>query len=157
MIVLVNMFAKLLTENGLTPLEVLFYRNIGGFALVTLTILSTKQFQRFKTKRPKAQFIRALTGNLCLWLIIWANALLPLATVSAILLSAPIIATVLSPLFFERKNKQIQRIMHRRGLDRRACNNTARHGKFHTILYRRAHGRFGLRNCHTLPAKSGTK
>jgi len=108
MIVLVNMFAKLLTENGLTPLEVLFYRNLGGFALVTLTILSTKQFQRFKTKRPKAQFIRALTGNICLWLIIWANALLPLATVSAILLSAPIIATVLSPLFLNEKTSKFR-------------------------------------------------
>ncbi|MBI1300054.1 MAG: EamA family transporter [Alphaproteobacteria bacterium] len=99
MIVLMNMFAKLLTENGMNPIEALFYRNLGGFCLITAFIIFSKKLENFKTKRPKAQLIRAVIGNICLGLVIWANSLLPLATVSAILLSTPIIATALSPLF----------------------------------------------------------
>lgn len=103
MIVVMNMFAKLLTETGMSPVEALFYRNFGGFLIITVLILYSGKYKSFKTERPKAQAIRALVGNICLGLVIWANALLPLATVSAILLSTPVIATALSPFFLSEK------------------------------------------------------
>lgn len=103
MIVAMNMFAKLLTEAGLTPVEALFYRNIGGFFIITALIALTGKTESFKTKRLHGQIIRAFIGNICLGLVIWANALLPLATVSAILLLTPIIATAMAPIFLGEK------------------------------------------------------
>ncbi|MBX2833851.1 MAG: DMT family transporter [Micavibrio sp.] len=103
MIVLQNTFAKLMGEAGLNPIEMAFYRNAGGLILIALLITCIKKKAYFKTERPLAQLNRAVIGNICLSLIFWANTLLPLATVTAILLSAPIIATALSPLFLKER------------------------------------------------------
>ena len=97
-----NALAKLASEEY-DPIEIVFYRGIIGFTLCCVYIIATRQFHILKTKRPKAHLLRSLTGTLSITFVFWAYSLMPIANVTAILLTSGLIVTALSAPFLGEK------------------------------------------------------
>lgn len=100
-VVCMTAFGKVLSEVGLHPIEISFYRNAGALTILSIYIIATKKFHLLKTNRPKAQLNRAILGNIGVTIFFWACSLMPLANVTAILYLAPIILTILSAVFLK--------------------------------------------------------
>ena len=98
-----GIISRLLVEEGLHPFETVFYRNVIGFIIVLLYIISTKKYELCKSKRPKSQIARAIIGNIAVACSFFAYSKLPVATTSSILLTSPLFVTALSvPLLKEK-------------------------------------------------------
>ena len=95
-VVAMTAFGKALSETGLHPIEIAFYRNLGGFIIVTGLILAFRRFDLLKTTRLKAQINRAFIGNIGIIMLFWATSLMPLTNVTAILYTSPIFLTLFS-------------------------------------------------------------
>lgn len=97
LIAIMNVFAKLLSEN-LDAIEIVFYRNIIGLLIVVGIILLLKRSDLFKTQRWKAQCTRAIAGTIGVALMFWAYSLMPMAEVTAIMFTGGIINLVMSAI-----------------------------------------------------------
>jgi len=102
LIVCMNTFGKVLTEI-LHPVEVVFYRNLVALLLILGIILYKRQWSAFRTKKPVGHIARGLVGNGSLALVFWAYSLMPMADVTALLFTAPLIVTFLSPFLLDEK------------------------------------------------------
>ncbi len=102
LIVGMNAFAKSISH-AYDPIETVFIRN--GFALILLVIflLSTKNFEAFKTGRPWGQFGRAFVGTVGLVFCFWGYSLMPMADMQALLLTGGIMTVLLAPAVLGEK------------------------------------------------------
>lgn len=97
-----NACAKLLAPY-ISPLEITFWRGSVAAVFLVVGVVLLKKTPFLKTKNIKAQFLRAFVGTVTMTLNMWAIVLLPLSTVSAIRLSAPLLVLLLSwPLLGEK-------------------------------------------------------
>lgn len=102
MYMVMNMAAKLISEAH-TPVEAVFYRNAGAFACVLFFMAATRQWGKIKTNNLKGQIVRAIIGNIGLFMTFTAFAMLPVADATAIIFTAPLFVVLLSmPVLGER-------------------------------------------------------
>lgn len=102
LITVMNAFAREAAE-AYHPIEIVFYRGLVALSLLTGYIIYTKHYDFYKTKRIKAHLGRALVGNFGVFTVFWAYKLLPMADVTVLLFSSPLIVTILSALFLGEK------------------------------------------------------
>lgn len=95
-----NAFAKAAAEYH-DPLEIVFYRGVVALALLLAYIAFKKRADFYKTARIKSHIGRALVGNFGVFTVFWSYKLLPMADVTALLFSAPLIVTMLSALILK--------------------------------------------------------
>ncbi|BBO84808.1 membrane protein [Desulfosarcina ovata subsp. sediminis] len=96
-IVLMNTCARVSSiHHG--PVEMVFYRGVVALSLLVPYMLATHPVSVFKTRRVGAHLYRSIIGNIGVGLVFWAYTLLPMANATALLFSAPLFVTALSPL-----------------------------------------------------------
>jgi drug/metabolite transporter (DMT)-like permease len=78
--------------------EITFFRNVLTFAAVALSIVECGGWRSLKSKRVGLHLLRAGLGSLALLLFNFSFAALPLANVTAVSFTAPLILVVLSAL-----------------------------------------------------------
>ena len=101
LIAVMNACAKFVSPTH-NPIEVVFYRGLIGLILMLTWVVIKKEFHRFKTERPLTHIARALIGTCGMLLMFWAYTLLPMADVSALLLTSSLFVGILSgPLLGE--------------------------------------------------------
>ncbi len=102
LIIAMNAFAKSISDIY-DPIETVFMRN--GLALILLTafLLSTRNFDAFKTGRPLGQFGRAFVGTVGLAFVFWGYALMPMADMQALLMTGGIMTVILAPIVLGEK------------------------------------------------------
>lgn len=97
-----NMFGKLLGSVH-DPVEITFYRNLVAIIILLIGLAVLGKLSLLKTSRPKAQFVRSLVGTVGMLFSMWSVVILPLATATALLFTAPLFVVLLSyPLLKER-------------------------------------------------------
>lgn len=102
-VVCMGAFGKAMGDAGHHPLEVVFYRALGGLIIMSIYICAFKKFDDLKTTKHKAHLSRSLVGSLAILLFFWAVSLLPLSTVTAILYLSPVLVTVMSALILKEQ------------------------------------------------------
>jgi drug/metabolite transporter (DMT)-like permease len=86
------------------PVEAVFYRGVIAMALLLAYAAFKGRLKTLhKTNRITSHLGRAIAGNIGVALIFWAYALMPMADVTALLLTGPLIVTVLSALLLKEK------------------------------------------------------
>jgi drug/metabolite transporter (DMT)-like permease len=99
---LMGVVAKLL-GNHLSPLDIIFYRNIVAVILVLISLFFIKKLYLLKTKRPYAHLTRTIIGTITNVLIVWSFILMPIATATSLHFTAPLFVSLLSyPLLKEK-------------------------------------------------------
>lgn len=89
---------KYATENGVAPVEILFYRNLFSLPTIIAWIMWSGGFSVVRTQRPGAHATRSFLGLGVMFLTFMALSRLPLAEATVISFSAPLFATMLSAL-----------------------------------------------------------
>jgi drug/metabolite transporter (DMT)-like permease len=89
---------KLASERGVTPAELLFYRNLFSLPLISAWIIAVPGIRAIRTTRPLAHLTRSMIGMTSMMLVFVTLKLLPLAEATTIGFSAPLFATILSAL-----------------------------------------------------------
>lgn len=100
LIATMNVFAKILSDY-LDIIEIVFYRNAVGLVFITLLIFALRQENLFRTKRWKAQSIRAVAGTIGVALMFWSYSLMPMAEVTAIMFTGGIMNLILSSIILK--------------------------------------------------------
>ena len=100
LIISMNGFAKKAAEFH-DPIEIVFYRGLVAMALLLVYIAIKGRKDFYKTKRIKTHFGRALIGNCGVFTVFWSYKLLPMAEVTALLFSSPLIITIMSALILK--------------------------------------------------------
>ncbi|BBO70996.1 membrane protein [Desulfosarcina alkanivorans] len=101
-IVLMNTCAKA-SSVAHNPVEMVFYRGVVALGLLVPYMLATRPLSVFRTRRIGAHLYRAAVGNVGVGLVFWAYSLLPMANATALLFSAPLFVTALSPLLLKER------------------------------------------------------
>ncbi|NNF98323.1 MAG: DMT family transporter, partial [Desulfobacteraceae bacterium] len=99
-IVLMNTCAKLVSLSH-NPLEMLFYRGLVALFLLIPYMLFSHSPALFKTRRITTHLYRGIVGNLGVGFTFWAYSRLPMADATALLFTAPLFVTALSPLLLK--------------------------------------------------------
>ncbi len=94
---------KYATVHGVSPVEILFYRNIFALPTIVTWILIAGGFAMVRTERPMAHVTRSAIGLAVMGCTFVALSMLPLAEATVISFSAPLFATMLSALFLGEK------------------------------------------------------
>ncbi len=81
------------------PVEILFYRSLVAMFMLLLFAGAMRRKNLYRTKRIKAHLWRAVVGNGGMALGFWALALMPMADITALTFTAPLMVTALSALF----------------------------------------------------------
>lgn len=101
MLASMSMISKLLSQ-WFDPVEITFYRNLVALILIVAGMVAFKKYHLFKTARPWAQLFRAVIGTVGMVLAVKAYAMLPLATATILIFTAPLFVVMLSyPLLKE--------------------------------------------------------
>lgn len=101
-IVAMNAFAKGAAPLH-TPVEILFYRSIVAMFFLLAFIALSGRKNIYKTTRIKSHIWRALVGNAGVVLNFQALSLMPMADVTALLFTAPLIVTLLAALILKEQ------------------------------------------------------
>ncbi len=88
---------------GVTPGEMLFYRNAAALPLVTLWVMLGPGLRSVGTARPMAHVTRTALGVTSMMLMFYTIGLLPVAEFTAFLFLVPLFATILSSLFLSEQ------------------------------------------------------
>ena len=102
LIIVMNALAKKAAEFH-APIEIVFYRGLVAMICLLAFIAIQKRPHFYKTSRLKAHFSRALIGNFGVLVVFWSYKLLPMADVTALLFSAPLIVTLLSAVVLKEQ------------------------------------------------------
>jgi len=89
---------KWASEDGVTAIEMLFYRSVFGLPVVVGWLALGPGIGSIRTRRPGAHLIRSAFGISGILMTFQALILLPLADAATIAFTAPIFATILSAL-----------------------------------------------------------
>lgn len=95
MLASMNMMAKILSA-WFSPVEITFYRNVIALLLLVGGMAVFGRIALVNTGRPIAQFVRAVIGTIGMILAVQAFALLPLATATILIFTAPLFVVLLS-------------------------------------------------------------
>lgn len=80
------------------PVEITFYRDVGGLVLVTALIAGRRRFDLFQTERPLAHIRRGIIGNLAIIFAFIGFSLLPLADIIVLIFTSPLFVALFSGL-----------------------------------------------------------
>jgi drug/metabolite transporter (DMT)-like permease len=94
---------KYATFHGVSPVEILFYRNIFALPTIIIWVLMSGGFAIVRTQRPMAHVTRSAIGLVVMTCTFVALSMLPLAEATVISFSAPLFATILSALVLGEK------------------------------------------------------
>ncbi len=94
---------KLLSDRSTSIGEIVFYRQLFAFPVVTIWLVATMGLRAVRTNRIGMHVSRSLLGMLGMLLNFGAVALLPLAESTSIAFTMPIFATILSALVLHEK------------------------------------------------------
>lgn len=101
-IVAMNAFAKGAAPHH-APVEILFYRSIVAMFFLLAYLALTVRRNVYKTTRIKSHIWRALIGNAGVVLNFQALSLMPMADVTALLFTAPLMVTILAALILKEQ------------------------------------------------------
>lgn len=90
-----NASAKITSDNH-SPIEIIFYRSAIGLIIIFIWLSLHKNMHRLKTEKPLLHISRALVGTTGMFFMYGAYALLPMADVSALLLTSSLFVGILS-------------------------------------------------------------
>lgn len=91
-----------------TPMEAVFWRNFMSTLVLIPFVLWTFRLQWPPMGKPKTMAVRSILGSVTLMLSMAAYFTLPLADANAIILSAPLILTLLAVVFLKEKLSRTQ-------------------------------------------------
>lgn len=94
---------KYASQHGVTPAELIFYRNLFAMPAILIWLLMTTGMAGVRTRRPGAHAMRAVIGLVAMYLNFMALSLLPLAEATAIGFSSPLFATALSAVLLREQ------------------------------------------------------
>ena len=94
LLAIMNMLAKVLAENH-HIIEIAFYRNLVSVIPFLAFILITRQYQLFKTQKPKALAARSVIGTISLVTTFTAFTMLPMAETTVLLFTTTLIVPAL--------------------------------------------------------------
>lgn len=100
-------FVKLATEEGMTPLDVMFFCGTLNVLFISLKIVATKRLSEFSAKSKKLMFFRTLIGVLVGFCFYTAYSKVPLANAYVIEFTAPLIIAVGGAIFLSERLPQI--------------------------------------------------
>ncbi|MCK0128889.1 DMT family transporter [Erythrobacter sp. F6033] len=98
-----GMLVKLGGERGVHLVEMLFWRQIITFALITAGLVLFGKLATVRTKRIKSHASRAALGGFCMFFVYGAVLLLPLAEATTLSYTAPFFAVVIAVTMFGEK------------------------------------------------------
>jgi drug/metabolite transporter (DMT)-like permease len=87
---------KLVSDRGVGPAEMLFYRNLFSLPIIAGWIIAVPGIRAVRTRRPLAHLTRGLIGMTSMLMVFQTLRMLPLAEATTIGFSAPLFATILS-------------------------------------------------------------
>ena len=98
----ISFFAKLLgdTHDGL---EIMFYRHVFSLLTISAILFFTQNAHKFKTTKPKAQFLRAALGTMTGICLFSSLRFLDLSETTSLFFTAPLFVIPLSLLFLKEK------------------------------------------------------
>lgn len=100
LIITMNMLAKLVNDTHST-IEIVFYRNLVAFTLITAFIALQRKPNLFITERPRGQAMRAVAGTIGMSFVFWAYSLMPMAEVTAIMFTGGLMTTAMSAIILK--------------------------------------------------------
>jgi drug/metabolite transporter (DMT)-like permease len=102
MISIMNLCAKLASPYH-DPIEIVFYRGVFGLICLMTWLIFSRRFDLLKTSRPWTHAGRSVIGTIGVTMVFWAYALMPMADVSALLLTSSLFVTALSAILLKER------------------------------------------------------
>ena len=102
MIAVMNLFVKLLGQYDFHAIELVFIRNLCGLIIISGIIVAVRRnFELFKTSRPKAHLTRSLLGTFGVIFIFAAFIYLPLTTATVLIFTSSLMIPVFSAVLLK--------------------------------------------------------